>query len=722
MPINPSKSGSALNNPTQRANELNDPQFEEQQGYFPYDLTHGEYLTPRFGEVTPSLCFHTVPGDRLVNRDNTKTILNQINGNCFSTINHYIDTFFVPLRSMYSTNYEKLFPNPTKGDDLPNSALPQFPIDSFVRSYFNNPQNIVFTIIAMDSENSVNTAFTNNALMNSDELLYAGTNISDDYRVMWYRMSRMALLATMLSRGQLLDYLGCQFDNTDSYTRLRRLQPYIDEFFLCLWDFVKTNSNDVGFYVKVLPTIADYFVNADAVGTPLQTLPQFRDFVSTAFERGEMMYVEPLSLTSQDSEVTVALSSSYNNLRKEILSIFSSSIVTVADIDSSSDPFRVGFINISPCLAYQQVIAQYYTNNTVDNIFTADLYMELLRSVMFPSVDGVSGEPTFDYNGVSVEYDYITPGAVIPALVTLRDSNLYPAGITSRQYLFITLMFLMRRSLRYGDYFSTARPNMLAVGQLSIAVDGNAVSPIDVTKNLLMQRYLNAANYIGSGELPYFASIFGVTPSDTGTYPRFISHRKIELKADINTNLAGDQGKQMTNFVGFSDDNAFDVFIDDFGIVLSLQSFDVLPVYDSGIDSTYHLSDRFDYFNPMLQNIGDQPIFLSEFIGLPNLHRDIFGYTMRNSEYKFKVSRAHGAFTNSLPGFLLKFPLSNYVDDSDGEVVINPEFIRDKPYYLDSLVPVSTGVSPAQYFHFVVATVNQLHTARKIQATPPVLF
>ena len=64
MPVNPSVKPEMLNNPTQRANSLNDPQFSEQQGYFPYDLSHGEYITPRFGEGTPTMHLDTVPADR----------------------------------------------------------------------------------------------------------------------------------------------------------------------------------------------------------------------------------------------------------------------------------------------------------------------------------------------------------------------------------------------------------------------------------------------------------------------------------------------------------------------------------------------------------------------------------------------------------------------------------------------------------------------------------
>jgi hypothetical protein len=265
---------------------------------------------------------------------------------------------------------------------------------------------------------------------------------------------------------------------------------------------------------------------------------------------------------------------------------------------------------------------------------------------------------------------------------------------------------------------------MLAVtDQLSIAVDGGQVSPIDVTKNLLMQRYLNAANYIGQGFLQYMSSIYGIKPSDTGCIPRFISHRKIALQNQITNNTADNQGAQTTNIVGYSDASAFDVFIDDFGYLLSLTSFDVLPVYKSGIDNTYHFADRFDYFNPMLQGIGDQPIRSSELLGYPDLFNDAFGYTMRNAEYKYKLSKAHGAFCNSLPGFMLSYPLYAYNEAVDGyDLEINPDFIRDKPIYLDPVIPQMTGVSPAEYFHFIVACTNQVHCARKIQATPGVLF
>lgn len=722
MAINPAAQSQPLNNPTARANELNDPQFSNEQGYFPYDLTHQEFISPRFGEITPTLNLDTVGGDRFVHQDNVKTILNQINGNFLSTVNQYVDSFYVPLRSLYPTNYEKLIPNPTKGQDLPNAALPQFPIAHFVAEYLNG--SILYQLL-----NDGDTVFTGYLEEIKDLVNFTGQATSQQRYASLFMIGRMTLLATVFSRGQLLDYLGCQFDTSDNLTAsgLRSyLQTLIDRYFTTLYDIV---AKDYGYNVisSSIDTIdldltsneIDFVLVEDNPDFYFNDLSSFRSAISDIFEKG-LFPIFDLRSYSADATVQTEtnFTNAYNDLYDAFIRIFGSYYSDMNIVNSESNPFQSGYISLVKPLAYQQIVAQYYSNNTVDNIYNSDLFMQLLRSVMFPSTeDGITSEPTFLYNGVTTEYDYISYGACYESL--LRDRL---PGNVNRQYVWMTLMLLIRRSLRYGDYFSTARPNMLAVGQLSINVEDGKVSPIDITKNLLMQRYLNAANYIGSGFLQYYASIFGVTPSDTGTYPRFIAHRKIELQNNLVENTADNQGYQTTNLVGYSDDTAFDVFIDDFGVILSLTSYDVLPVYKSGIDNSFHFSDRFDYFNPMLQGIGDQAIYLSELIGDPSLRTDIFGYTMRNAEYKYKKSRAHGAFVNSLPGFMLGFNVEQFMNGAVTDFHIDPDFIRDKPAYLDPVVPQMTGISPGEYYHFIVAVTNVVQCARKIQATPPVLF
>lgn len=700
MAYNPSKGLSEMATPTKRANDVNEPNFENAQGYFPYDLTHQEFITPRFGEATPSMFLHTVAGDRIAHHDNMKTILNQVNGNLLSTINQYVDSYFVPLRSVFPYNYEKLIPNPTKGDDLPNLALPQFPVNLFFSEYLDSTLAYVEYNAAGSYHNGSIRSF-----MTATSEAYGDS----------FKTARFLTFIYFVSRGQLLDYLGVCFDDEiTNYLSSERseFQTSVDAAFRLFYEqFIAPvdGAPVTRVFGEVIPDLLNNTFdprNTTGKTYSISNLSEFRDAVATCIERGMYPYIPALEWTQGLFDLLSGFVSFWQ--RDDMLTRAN----YVATINASEDPFNVGHISLEKPLAYQQIISQYFTNDHVDNVFNSELFMQNLRSVMYPSSNGRSVEYTFDYNGVSTEYDLISAGGLFYSLIS-GDT----AGNLNRQYVFGSLMFVLRRTLRYGDYFSTARPNMLAVGQLSINVEGGAVSPIDVTKNLLMQRYLNAANYIGSGFLQYMNSMFGVMPSDTGTFPRFIAHRVIPLANDVTTNTADNQGYQTTNLIGVTDNNGFDVFIDDFGVVMNIVSYDVLPVYKSGIDSSYHFSDRFDFFNPMLQGIGDQHIRRSELIGNLYYRDETFGYTMRNAEYKYKVSRAHGAFVNSLSGFLVPFPISRF--DS---LNIDPDFIRDKPAYLDSIVPTLTGVSPAEYFHFAVSCTNEVNCARKIQLTPPVLF
>lgn len=713
--LNPSKQEEYLNSPTERASKLNDPQFENQQGYFPYDLTHQEFITPRFGEITPTMNLDTVPGDRFVVRDNTKLILNQINGNLLSTVNQYVDSFFVSLRNVFPTNYEKLIPNPVKGEDLPNAALPVTPFLAYLRQLYRADGDLHLG----DSESQNLSTIIDDYVMADD---WSALSMLDSNLL----LGRLTLVATVLSRGQLLDYLGFTLDTASLRPFLAsELQRSIDSYFAELYGYLDPGGDLYEIDSYPLSLTDSSLINTDSRFFGYSDISSFRNVISDILEAGRFPMFG-IELHQEDASAD-GLKSAIRNLVStldRILAGYSvgSEVSHLDEINNLSDMNSEDHINIGRILAYQLIVAQYFTNDRVDNVYSSDLFMQNLRSVMYPTVEGsiATTEPTFEMNGVRFEYDYISYGGFWSSLMT----DALVAGSFNRQYVWATLMLLLRRSLRYGDYFSTSRVNMLAISdQLGISVDGGMVSPIDVTKNLLMQRYLNAANYIGQGYLQYMSSMYGVKPSDTGVVPRFIGHRKIELQNQITNNTSENQGAQTTNIVGYSDASAFDCFIDDFGYLISLTSFDVLPVYKSGIEGNFHFADRFDYFNPMLQGIGDQPIRGSEILSYPELYNDTFGYTMRNAEYKYKLSKAHGAFVNSLPGFMLSYPLYAYnriYDDYD--VNISPDFIRDKPVYLDSVLPQMTGISPAEYYHFIISCTNQVQCARKIQATPGVLF
>lgn len=745
MAFNPSRSGEPLSVPTNsRKNSTNEPGFENQQGYYPYDLSHTEVIPSLYGLVTPSMHLITAMGDRHVVKDDTKTILNRINGNFLNTVNQYIDSFFVSNRTLFPSNWDKLIPNPVKGDDLPNSARPVVPLLEYIYALVADSYTyrLMSDEYALDEEVSPLQAMqTVVGFVGDDTFDFFSLGALERMQIS-FALANMTLCATIVSRGQLLDYLGVQFDSLNTSDYLSSFQYKIDRFFLKYADFVIRSKVPMVDYAITPTGVGIYFdniMNVVSSSSRPSTLSEFRDRYMSALEHGKMIIPNLVSDSAFDEAIDDEDDSSTTSRLKSLLvalddlytamdGIFNVSSISPEDLDLSDEFNKDGlFINISKALAYQMCIAQYYTNDSVDNIFTADLFMQLLRGVMYPSDGRYTTEPTFNYNGVPTEYDYISYGGFYYSLIS-NDADWMNSHLISRRYIFGTLMFLMRRSLRYGDYFTTGRTRMLAVGQLSVPTDDTdcvSVNPVDITIGLVTQRFLNAANRVGNKPLSYYASIMGVAPSDMPSIPRYVGHRKIEFENRITINTAEEQGNPSTNLVGYSDNMGFDVFIDDYGVLLSLNSYDCLPIYHSGVDADNFLSDRFEYFNPMMQNIGDQPIHTSELLGNTKLNYDkTFAYTVRNSEYKYKNSRAHGVLCYNMPGYLLKFPTELFSNFQNGEPIehINPDFIRDKPAIFDAVITHSTGASFGDYFHFIVSVHNSVKSARLIQKAPGILF
>lgn len=713
MPLNPALRQETLSSPIERGNPLNDPQYAQQQGYNNYDLNNTQLISPRFGEVTPCTVFDTVPGDRHMLHGNGLTILNKIDANLVTQVNQYDDYFYVPYRCIYPTNWNKIIVNPTRGDDLPWKALPQIPLLHFLRHMLNSPLDFTLRYYGDEDPETV--------VLNELSPGLSAFTLPHQQDVF---TNALIYVSTILSRGQLLDYLGYCLDlpSTDADVEtsriLNKLQKAIDDY----WNSIFDNLNFVDFVAGWRLDLTDdslviYKNEAQNALDPkyyarVGDLAVVRSVIYDSLEDGCF-----IQFGWNGEQVPEAVLRAQANLWSVLQTLLGGFRLNTID---PAEPFDKGFINPSRVAAYQMAVAEYMTNDTIDNIYSGELYMQNLRSCMFPSNGNKTVESTFSYNGVDTEYDYLTTGAFELAF---WDDTL--GGGNSRMYVCSSLLFFLRRSLRYGDYFATGRPNLLAVGQLSIPVSDGQVNPIDVTKNLLMQRYLNASNWVGRRDLATYVSFFGVKPSNLPPHPVFIAHRKTPLSRNITTNTAQDQGTQTTNLLGKTDDNAFDVFIDDFGVIIGVTSYDVMPVYTTGIDRNFTNSDRFSLFNPMLQNVGDQEIELTELTGIVNGERQPFAYTVRYAQYKFGLSKAHGAFVNSLPGYTVKYPpLVFYsTQGADPEQLrINPDFIRDKPFYFDQLFEQRSGLSPANYYHFIVSVQNTHSAARKMQYQPPVLF
>ena len=283
MPQNPALKQETLTNPIQRGNPLNDPKFQNQQGYNNYDLNNTQLCSPRFGEYTPNTVFETVPGDRHFLVGNNLGILNQIDANLMSDVRQYVDYFYVPMRCVFPINYEKIVPNPVKGDDLPWKALPQIPLFALLYDMLNGPHTA--TVYTDDIADSVVVGIDGESFTTA----HSGDSASRATNAVL--LNQLLYVAYTLSRGNLLDYLGCSVDlftvdsdlsfNLNSYGKYSSpLQKVIDLLFDSIVSLYESGS--FGYPVIYGIDLSSSYRGADGLNSDIIYLSTFqraaRDF------------------------------------------------------------------------------------------------------------------------------------------------------------------------------------------------------------------------------------------------------------------------------------------------------------------------------------------------------------------------------------------------------------------------------------------------------------
>lgn len=759
MAFNPQKRQELLDNPIDRANPLNDPDYVHEEGYNPFNLTRPIVSTYRYGEASPISVFDVISADRHRMRENLQVFVDEIQKRVLNSMYQYVDYFHVPYRSIFPINYDKIIVNPNKGDDVPLLALPQIPLMHLLRYFLSNNRDISLYVGIPGNRELEQIDFSLlKPTFYQDIYLYFEDELPSDNGSNIYPsaigLSRLLYFCFIMSRGQLLDNLDFALDDvredvaSPSYRRYKnKFQENIDKVFNHFGEILHKYSDysfgiagvDLSYdngltsdvYRVFLPidqadsnTNVKTFYSGLVDGKPQFDLTQFRACLYECMDKGllPLIFVNRYSEEYGLQHSLLPMDEEFDRLYDYFLDYLQPYVDVDFDNPDADSFFDAGFINPSRIVAYQQSMAEYQSNDHVDNVFTSELWMQNMRAIMYPSTTNLTTEPTFKYNGVDTEYDMFTTGGFRRAWWSNQP------GFLTRILPFFSNLLVQRRSLRFRDYFASGRPNMLAVGDLSVQVspDGT-VNPIDMSRGILLARFFNAVNRWRRKTKNYMASLFGVVPSNTGCVPAWIIRHQNQFGRDTVANQSGDlsQGRIATNLVSSSSDQSFDIFIDDFGVVIGVLSFEIQAYYPTGIDRSYRHIDRYSLYNPMLQNTGDQEIRLDELTG--HIGPDInpsqpFAYATRYAEYKQCFARARGGFVNNEPAAAFVYPYASMMRFGDAAGLrISPDFIRERPFYLDSFKPSLTGLSPAQYYHFSSSINSNHESARKIKKWPGIL-
>lgn len=691
--LNAQQTGLQRNNPV---NE-NTPQPIRGLNKFPDTFSHPD--THRFGDIDPFFVKNVLRHDTMPFQAGHELRTHTLASPMLSGVEMEKTLIHVPMRAIYPLNWDLMLVPPTQGDDVPDDTrLVVRNLLSFCNSLLTYLRSDVF-------KNMLNTT-------------------------RWPQLFvYLFFLESVFSEGSLFAKMNMHFSTYFSWFPNQFGSRSFDEFFDSLIGaFIENNAFDnVVFRVKYESGNEENF----AVSL---TVPD------VGFN-GRIVSVGALLELLRDNEFSVL------TFADQPLGDFAfvGDIVDKTQIivpKESNNVTNVAF-NIEYIAAYQLACSQFATNEHVDFIYSADLYRKELRSqfasyINFFDTQTLTALPLvveyFQYNGDSYEYDVFSGRYFDELFSDLSTITQVPLeftpflGFLNIHYTIVQQLrinvFSARKSLKYGDYFTGARPQPLAVGEVSVPLQNGQVDILDTTRGISITRFRNTVNIAGRKVGNYLKALWGgVLPKGPDDIPTFLVSERFGIGKQEVENTGAEQASPdaqnivTTNLRSGNSKFLINASFDEPAIVIGLVSFDARTIYSKTMTRFAFHYDRYDDFIPQMQYFGDQEIFARE-LGLNS--NENFAYTIRNMEYKQSYPYASGGFINYLKSWVM------LQDNSVGNPLppngkISPEFIRFTNYEFDRFYKSLTGYSLASRFHFIVNHRNICSMTRQMAYTPQIL-
>lgn len=332
-------------------------------------------------------------------------------------------------------------------------------------------------------------------------------------------------------------------------------------------------------------------------------------------------------------------------------------------------------MSVLPFVAYHKIFDDHYRNSNI----TAPVFVPYSSN-------------SVNYEVASLPYRQYTSTQIFPDNQYLADG--------------VALYSLRQRNFA-KDYFTNATITPFSAadqtGLGDVAVSDGKFTIADLRAANSLQLFAERNNLAGVDYLNVIKANFGVTPTHVNTKSIYLGRHRVPvyIKGVSQTASLGDTtSSNPFNSVAakYGQPTAYDEgsLVDNFrvtehGFLFVIASLVPERLYSSGTRRYLYYDDISDFGFPLLENVGDQPIYKWEVgrnVDDPtknegyNFVEDVFGYTQRYSEYKYYPDEVHGEFSDgqSLHSFVLQTSVSGSNASPFGG--INSDFIYIPQDYL----------------------------------------
>lgn len=685
----------------QRENPVNDQSPTPVRGLNTFGMNQLHPTTHSYGNVDVFDVYNTVRHDSIPVRCGHDIRSYTLASPMLSGVQMHKTYVNVPMQAIYPRTWDLLLVPPTQGDDIPDDAR-------FCPTLLHDTSQKMLLAIRRLGDSSDPGINKERIRMYLRTLFYWESIYSDGSLLsrLNYHFSDLFITSRYTTEGKRLSF-DSWFDTV--VAQLLSMDAFKDTLF----DITMTDDSLFKVTLKDIPSGFSSPYRKVTPGALVELLRE-HDFDFTLSDQ---------YLSEVENQLRSALSD--DNL--------------VIDVPRDSDANPIAY-NLEYLAAYQLACAQFMTDESVDFIYDVKLYRDNLQALLNEGALNGVFDPlslyTFEWNGSHFLYDVFSAkvfDALFGGISNLLDGingdpvaeALIPVVVSSLLFTFQSEVFSARKSLKYGDYFTAARPRPLAVGEVSIPTTGEGTSAVDVTIGISRQRFLNAVNLAGRKVGNYLKGLWGGSlPEAPKDVPHFLASESFGIGTTEVENTGALQASpdaQNTVTAQMRSSNSkylLEFKTDEPSIVIGLVYFDVRRIYSKTTSRFAFHYDRYDDFIPQMQYIGDQEIFSRELN--PRSGDGNFAYTLRNMEYKQRYSYASGGAINFLPSWFM------ITDNEDGNPLpedghISPDFIRSTSFEFDRFYKSLTGYSLASRFHFIIKHENMASATRQMAYTPQIL-
>lgn len=227
------------------------------------------------------------------------------------------------------------------------------------------------------------------------------------------------------------------------------------------------------------------------------------------------------------------------------------------------------------------------------------------------------------------------------------------------------------------------------------ARNDQGISVNDLRLSVQLQKQLERDARSGSRYIEYIRTAFGV---DAGDYrlqrPEFLggSRNPISIQQVPQTSQ-GTTESPLAELGAYSlsmgSARAKKGFVEH-GFVIGVMCIRQYHTYQQGVERFWRRKNRVDYYDPVFQSIGEQPVYQNELYAL-SASDAVFGYQEAWADLRYRPNRVSGKMRSTVTDSL---DIWHFGDEYSSAPVLNQTFINETPQFIDRTLAVPSTSEP----------------------------